>query len=197
MKATKIRKIITILLLSVFLFFACNEKHKTENTVAQHDTTTSNQVTQHKDTALASIYSMAIKKFIETVQLKQKINFDTLYFGKHAYGQADDFPDITLPMQINNTQIFLISPEQGDSIQKNNLHAYYINLIGNVENYNAKFNFITFTNGFSHQFDYTIDFNFDSTVQNYRLNMIEFEDYLKFQGKKPKHERIYADGKFL
>src|SRR5207244_3108380 len=79
---------------------------------------------------LAKIYAQAIGDYIRLVHKEYDLNFDTLFFGKHVEGQAGDFPDIALQSSIENTEIKLISPEQGKEHQKEHGTSYYINLIG-------------------------------------------------------------------
>ena len=60
---------------------------------------------------LTKIYSKAIAEYIRAVYKNDKTVFDTLFFGKHVYGQAEDFRDIELPGTIENTRIKLVSPQ--------------------------------------------------------------------------------------
>jgi hypothetical protein len=145
---------------------------------------------------LTSIYSLAIKQFIETVIKKDKIHFDTLYFGKHVYGQADDFPAIELPEEIANTQIRLIDPEPGTKMQQKNNAMVYINMMGWVDKVNASFILVTFSNGGQHQYDYFIDYNYNSATKQYDLSSIAIEDYHNLKENKPKHISLYSEGKY-
>jgi hypothetical protein len=79
---------------------------------------------------LTKIYSQAISEFIKAVKKEQKTGFDTLFFGKHVYGQPDDFPDIELPETIEGTHIRLLSPEGGLKKQKERKSLVYINMVG-------------------------------------------------------------------
>jgi hypothetical protein len=196
MKAIKYLVLRTVLIFLLLNCVACIEKTKNRVDSMKNDTTSIQQNNEIQDPSLASIYSLAIKQFIETVKKKDNIQFDTLYFGKHVYGQADDFPDITLPKQIVNTQILLIDPDKANHIWSQNINSIYINLMGFVEKNNAKFIFITFTNGFKHQYDYTFDFNFNANENKFDLNKIEFEDYRNFEGKKPSSQLIFSNGKY-
>jgi hypothetical protein len=145
---------------------------------------------------LTSIYSLAIKQYIETVIKKDKIHFDTLYFGKHVYGQADDFPAIELPKEIANTQIRVIDPELGAKLQQKNNALVYINMMGWVDQVNASFILVTFTNGGQHQYDYFIDYDYNNSTKEYYLTKIAMEDYRKLTENKPKHISLYSDGKY-
>ncbi len=145
---------------------------------------------------LKAAYILAINDYIKTVHIKDKIQFDTLYFGKHVFGQADDFPDIELPKEIANTQIRLIDPEPGLSMQQKNKALVYINMMGWVDQVNASFILVNFSNGGQHQYDYFIDYNYNSTSKQYELLKIAIEDYRKLTENKPKHILLYEDGKY-
>jgi hypothetical protein len=127
---------------------------------------------------LTKIYSRAIADFIKAVNQKHKTSFDTLYFGKHVYGQPDDFPDIELPITIENTRIVLISPEEGVKKQKARKSSVYINLVGWVEKEKAEFIFVTFSKGYEHQYDCFINYKFDPGTKKFNLDQLRFEYYL-------------------
>lgn len=150
-----------------------------------------------KKEELVKIYSQAISVFIMTEYKRNKTTFDTLYFGKHKYGQYDDFPDIELPTKIENTQIRLVTPEIGHIKQVESKSLVYVNMMGWVDNENAQFSFIVFTNGFKHQYDYFIGFNFNSSTNNFKLDKIDFQDYLNYNGHQPKRINIFKDGKYV
>jgi len=126
----------------------------------------------------AKLYSQAIGDYIKLVRQEYGLTFDTLYFGKHVYGQADDFPDITLPAQIENTAIKLISPEHGTEVMSKRPSSFYINLFsGGVAN-NAQFTFVTFSNGFAHQFDCFINYVFNNSKMEFEIENKRFEVYM-------------------
>lgn len=144
---------------------------------------------------LTKIYTQAIASFIKEIYRKDKIAFDTLYFGKHAYGQPDDFPDIALPQIIEKTQIRLVSPE---IVQKKlPERTIYINMMGWVDKKKAAFLFVVFSNGAAHQYDYFIDFVFNVSLNKFELDKIEFENYLHLNGQKPERITIYSGGKYV
>jgi len=76
---------------------------------------------------LTKIYAQSIADYIKAVSEDYTIKFDTLFLGKHIYGQPDDFPDIELPETIANTQIRLVAPEFGAQKQKDNKSSFFIN----------------------------------------------------------------------
>lgn len=164
--------------------------------------------TQHRNSAttdsltlqkgeLTKIYTQAIAEFIKAVCIMDKATFDTLYFGKHIYGQPDDFPDIELPETIEKTQIRLVSPEVGQKKQTERKSLVYVNMMGWVDKEKAEFILVVFTNGGEHQYDYFINFKYNTSFYKFDLNNIEFENYLHLNGQKPKHTTIYKDGKYF
>lgn len=127
---------------------------------------------------LTKIYSQSISEYIKAVSKEYKINFDTLFFGKHIYGQADDFPDIELPETIENTQIRLLTPEVGLQKQKERKSLFYINLIGFVNYEKAEFIFVTFSNGCEHQYDCFVHYKYNAKLKEFELDNLRFENYL-------------------
>ena len=131
---------------------------------------------------LSKIYSQSIAEYIRAVKKEYKIGFDTLFFGKHVYGQPEDFPDIELPETIENTQIRLLSPEIGLQKQKERRSLFYINLMGWVDNEKAEFIFVTFSNGCEHQFDCFINYKYNTELKEFGLENARFENYLYKKG---------------
>jgi len=188
----------TVLLWSICLSLAACSNHTAEKSLtgkAVPESAPADSLTMQKDD-LAKIYVQAIAEFIKAANKKDKITFDTLFFGKHVYGQADDFPDITLPETIEQTPIRLITPELGLKKQQERKSLVYINLIGWVEKETAEFLLVVFSNGAAHQYDYTIDFNFNPTQKEFELDKIFFENFLTERPEKPGRVIIYQDGKY-
>lgn len=165
-------------------------------TIQQTNSSSTDSAIVQKE-ALTKIYTQAIADYIKAVFKKDSRVFDTLYFGKHAYGQPDDFPDIDLPETIENTQIRLVSPELGEKLQRAKKSLFYVNLMGWVEKDKADFNFITFSNGIEHKFDFLISYHYNATKKEFESVASSFEDYIF--DKKGKLERIaiYKDGKYF
>ena len=147
-------------------------------TTAQHARASfTDSITPSKD-ELAKIYAQSIAEYIKAVNKEYKIGFDTLFFGKHVYGQPDDFPDIELPETIEGTQIRLITPEVGLQKQKERKSLFYINLIGWVDAEKAEFIFVTFSNGSEHQYDCFIHYTVNPKLRGFELDHVRFENYL-------------------
>ncbi|MBS1616058.1 MAG: hypothetical protein JST06_08085 [Bacteroidetes bacterium] len=152
-----------------------------ENKVSSGSSSSLTQLTSNtakKNANLTRIYSQAIGDYIRLVNKEYKLSFDTLFFGKHVYGQPDDFPDIELPEIIEGTKIKLISPEQGEKKEKQNTSAFYINLIGWVDKYKAEFTFVTFSNGMAHQFDCFINYKYNGNKKTFEILNSRFENFL-------------------
>ncbi|HLP50369.1 MAG TPA: hypothetical protein VK154_05760 [Chitinophagales bacterium] len=126
-------------------------------------------------TGVAKIYTQAIADFIKAANARNKTNFDTLFLGKRANGQPDDFPDIQLPATIEGTKIILIAPDAGAKLQRERKQRTYINLIGWVEDTKAEFIFVVFSNGFSHQYDYHIHYTYSAKQKRFELSDMQFK----------------------
>jgi hypothetical protein len=124
---------------------------------------------------LTKIYSTAIRDFIKTVNFKNKKAFDTLFFGKGVADESRIFPDIKLPTKIENTIIKLITPEEGEKSQKQRPSRIYINMPGWVFKENAEFIFVVFSDGFKHQYDYTLRYVRNPKTKKFELTKIEFK----------------------
>lgn len=170
-----------------FTLAACSSKPAYNSKSANLHADTSSAVTQPPDSTqdlatqkndLTRIYSQAIGDYIRLVKKEYNLTFDTLFFGKHVYGQPDDFPDIALPNEMENTVIKLITPEEGKKKQEENKFSYYINLFGWVDSDKAEFTFVTFSNGMAHQFDGFIQYQYDRSQQGFSLANSRFENFL-------------------
>jgi hypothetical protein len=166
------------------------------NSTQNTNVATTDSLTLQKN-KLTKIYTQAIAEFIKAVYKKSKTSFDTLYFGKHTFGQADDFPDIELPKTIEKTQIRLIEPEVGQHMRAERKSFVYVNLMGWVDNKQAEFVFVVLANGAEHQYDYFINFNYNISSDSYELDRIELENYIQLSGQKPKRTTIYKDDKYV
>ena len=162
----------------------------------QTNSTSTDSLTMQKD-ELKKIYTQAIAEFIKAAYKKDKTTFDTLYFGKHVYGQPDDFPDIELPKTIRKTQIRLVAPEVGQKIQIDRKSLVYVNMMGWIDKQQAAFLFVVFSNGAEHQYDYFINFTYNTSTNKFELDEVAFESYLQLNGQKPKRITIYKDGKYV
>lgn len=123
---------------------------------------------------LVKIYTQALGDFIKTANKNNGKVFDTLFVGKRKFGQKDDFPDIKLPNVIEKAQIRLITPEEGEKTQNAVKTRIYINIFGWVNKKNAEFKFFVFSNGFAHQYNYSLNYNYNATTRKYDLIKSEF-----------------------
>lgn len=162
-----------ILIIIPILFGSCAETLKKEN----------NKLTRTKDTnsqhapslsikdkdSIAVIYIQAIQDYMTCCKREYHLQFDTLFFGKHVFGQEDDFPDIVLPAKLGETAIRLISPEEGLLKQKQNPSSFYINMVGWVNPKEATFILVTFSKGMAHQFDVNLHYEYSASLKRYVL----------------------------
>ena len=124
---------------------------------------------------LEKIYSRALGDFIKAANKKTDKAFDTLYVGKRKEGEPDDFPDIELPRVIETTQIRLITPKEGEKTQNAVKTRIYINMIGWVDKEKAEFMFFVFSNGFAHQYNYSLKYKNNVKLKGYELIKSEYK----------------------
>ena len=117
-------------------------------------------------------YSQAIAEYIKAVHQKDKISIDTLFFGKH-----DQFPDIKLPAEIQNTKIAVLLPAEADRKRKYRESLIYINMVATISKEKAEYIFVTFYPGYTHQYDCVINFKYNSTLKQFEKKSLEFKDY--------------------
>lgn len=203
----KHKYISAVIILTVWLYFtACSnhpdntphsDKISIEKSLAQQtNSSTTDSLTLQND-ELTKIYVKGIAAFIKAAYKINKTTFDTLYFGKHIYGQPDDFPDIELPEIIEKTQIRLVSPEVAQKKQAERKSLVYVNMIGWVDKESAAFVLVVFTNNAQHQSDYYINFNFNKSSAKYELYKIEFQNYMVSNEHSLKRITIYEDGNYV
>lgn len=147
----------SILLAAAFALAACAGQGKTA------DPDTARTPTPLLDSAaLAAMYYRAISDYIAEVSNQKLIAPDTLYFSRRKNGQPDDFPDIELPATINQVKICLLDAEKWERQSVEKPSSILINLIGWVDEQDAEFIFVTFSNGLEHQFDYHVEYAYDA-----------------------------------
>jgi hypothetical protein len=191
------RTLIVSIILIPLIHFSCANRASTPDAVAYSYGIEEIFNPPKRTLDLTEIYTQAIDEFINAAKIHSKITYDTLYFGKRNYGLKDDFPDIVLPSTIENTHIRLIAPEMGMKWQKERKSLVYINMIGWVEKEEAEFLMVVFSNGAQHQYDYHIHFTYDDALRQYKLDNIQFEDFLHLDGQKPNRIFVYKEGKYL
>ncbi len=123
---------------------------------------------------LSKMYTQAIGDFIKVANKKNMTVFDTIFIANRKLNQPDDFPDIDLPSQIENTQIVLITPDLAKISQNERKSRIYINVMGWVDQAKAEFIFVVFSNGFDHQYDYNIDYKYNIKRKIFELVNVQF-----------------------
>lgn len=117
-------------------------------------------------------FSQAIEDYIKAEYKKDKTKYDTLFFGKHK-----EFPDIALPPVIENTKIMVITPEEADRKRKNNKSMVYINMFGWFSKDQTEFLMVTFFPGYTHQYDYSINYKYNSKTEAFEMGNIQFKNF--------------------
>lgn len=84
-------------------------------------------------------YTLAIAEYIKTMKTTHKTSFDTLFFGKH-----EDFPDIKLPTEIENTKIIVLTNAEAEKRYANRRSITYINMVGDFVKDMSLFKLIVF-----------------------------------------------------
>jgi hypothetical protein len=126
-----------------------------------------------------NVYSGAIGEYIKAVFRRDGSKFDTLFFGKH-----EDFPDIKLPADVQNTKIILLTSEQADKKLGYRRSLVYINMIATISKEASSFMLVTFlvtkTNGqvsYRPQHNCYIEVKQKAGVKNNAPVSVRFEKY--------------------
>ena len=120
------------------------------------------------------IYILAISDFIKAAEQKNGKAFDTLFINKRKQNEGDDFPDISLPNKIAETVIVLDNFDVHLDLYRKLKHRMNLNLIGWVNQLDAEFMFVMFTNGFDHQYDYNIKYNYNKKTKKHEVASIKY-----------------------
>lgn len=122
-------------------------------------------------------YTLAIGEYIKTIQTKDKTNFDTLFFGKHG-----DFPDISLPKEIENTKIIVLTNTEAENKYASKKSIIYINMIGDFVKDLSFFKLIVFkTEKVPEKINwwplhiYNVDFNYNLDTKAFTKEKSDFE----------------------
>lgn len=158
--------------------------------------TDSNQINKDK---LTAIYIKAIEDFIDAAYQKNKVSFDTLFFGDRKFDTPDDFPDISLPKTIKGVEIVLLSivEAHGKTKMLYKKTTPIINLMGWVDHTKADFVFVTFYPEFNHKYDCYSYYKIDSKTNEYLLDKIIMEILIYGQDGKASHYEVYQNNKYI
>lgn len=122
-------------------------------------------------------YSLAIGEYIKTMKAKEKTSFDTLFVGKH-----EDFPDITLPAEIENTKIIILTNSEAEKKYANRRSITFINMIDDFTKEFSHFKLIIFkTEKVAEKINwwpihnFNIKFNYSIETKDFTLNKRIFE----------------------
>jgi hypothetical protein len=206
-KTKKMNRLLVLIFIITWAFSlvltACSnpssDKTHSEKTLAdssliinqQADTRATDSITVQKQ-ELTKIYTQAIAEYIKAVYEKDKSCFDTLFFGKHV-----EFPNIKLPPVIENTKIMQLTTEEADKKRTYHKNLVYINMFGWITKDTAEFMLVTFFPGYRHQYDYFIDFTYNSKRKEFGLENLRLENYIYNKEGKPERITIYNNGKYV
>lgn len=122
-------------------------------------------------------YTLAIGEYIKTMQTKNKTSFDTLFFGKH-----EDFPDVTLPVEIENTKIIVLTNADAEKKYAIRRSITYINMVADFTKDVCLFKLIVFkTEKVPEKINwwplhvYNVDFNYSLNTKVFTKETSNFE----------------------
>ncbi len=186
------KKIMPIMMMLPILWSCHSQQAHEETSIALSDST--KQQTKPSQDSLSKakvkhleLYVHAISTFIKAAEEHQNNKYDTIFFGKHVFQQQDDFPDISLPERIENTQVRLIEPPETSQYFSINKGSIYINLMSWIDPQHSRFLFVLFGPGFRHLQDYTLEFSRASSDSEWEISEILYEDY-RVDPKHPSKE---------
>jgi hypothetical protein len=197
-----------VILISYVLLSACsgiesrqNQSNETKPVLPESDT--SNLVAfdsaQLSKRELTTLYMKAIGDFMQMIYQKDSLVFDTLFLGERKFGTEDDFPDISLPERIGNTNMAMVSIGEAHGAKKRVFKktSPFINLMGWVNKTNAEFIFITFYPEFIHQYDAYLNYTLHPTKKEFELKEERLEVLKTGEGNKTSHYAIYKKGIYI
>ena len=117
-----------------------------------------------------SVYCEAISDYLKAYK-KDKPAFDTLFIGKH-----EEFPEIQLPAEIENTKIALMNDDEGKTRNKCAKPFMLINVVNLAFTEDkAGFLIVNFIS-FHPQHNCYLDLEYDPATKKYQLAKIRFDD---------------------
>ncbi|MBL0316930.1 MAG: hypothetical protein IPP69_14660 [Flavobacteriales bacterium] len=137
-------KIIVISFLIGLTIQSCDTAGKSENPTHQVD-----QNSEQINTI--NCYTRAIEEYIKWTNAQNSETTDTIFIGRH-----DDFPDIELPVIIEDKKICLIPFEDSFQLLRSKHHITYLNIVGTVTPTSSEFLFVTFHEGGKPQHNCTV-----------------------------------------
>jgi hypothetical protein len=133
-------------------------------------------------------YTLAIGEYIKTMKATNKTSFDTLFFGKH-----EDFPDIKLPTEIENTKIIVLTNAEAEKKYANRRSIAFINMIDDFTKDMSLFKLVVFKTEKMPEkinwwplYDYNVNFNYSLNTKVFTKEKSNFEYpyYNKYTDKK-------------
>ncbi len=122
-------------------------------------------------------YTLAIGEYIKTIKAKDKTSFDTLFFGKH-----EDFPDITIPTEIENTKIIVLSNTEAENKYASSRSITFINMVDDFKKEVCLFKLVIFKTekvpekiNWWPLYDYNVNFNYSLDTKVFTKEKSDFE----------------------
>lgn len=122
-------------------------------------------------------YTLAIAEYIKTMKTTNKTSFDTLFIGKH-----EDFPDIILPTEIENTKIMVLTNADAEKKYANRRSITYINMIGDFVKDMSLFKLVVFKTekvpekiNWWPLYNYNVNFNYNLGTKVFTKETSNFE----------------------
>lgn len=122
-------------------------------------------------------YSLAIGEYIKTMKAKDKTSFDTVFLGKH-----EDFPDITLPAEIENTKIVILTNAEAEKKYASRKSIIFINMIDDFTKDVCLFKLIVFkTEKLPEKinwwpiYNFNVSYYYDLNTKLFKLKTSKFE----------------------
>ncbi len=176
--------------ISLFALTACSS-HTAENSNAQvHETAT--MVTDSAQEREANRLYSCNRGICKGSLQERPSRFDTLFLGKHA-----DFPKIELPAKIENTNILLVMPEDGLTRMQNGNSLAFVNMVGDITEDSAEFVLVTFLGRARHQYDYFVDFKYNTERREFETVNSRFENYIYSKDGTLERIEIHKDDKHV
>jgi hypothetical protein len=128
---------------------------------------------------VTKVYRQVITEYIKDSKKSKAFTFDTLFIGKH-----EEFPDIHLPVGIENKKIILLTHHKGDTQPQDRTSFVLINIIERkITKDSADFMLVTFHQGYQPQHNCYIYLKYDPVAKEFKLGKPIRYDYVYPKGK--------------
>lgn len=130
-------KILVLPFLLLILILSCSSS--SQDADAENSANDTSYTYKTEKDSLVAIYSAAIGEYLKIMRKERQATFDTLFFGKH-----EEFPDIKLPAEIENTNIVVLTSEEANRKFEYRKSLPFVNMVDLSDKEKNGFLFITF-----------------------------------------------------